>query len=129
MPKGNRGKGTKTVGASVALFIFSCLLVGIYDSGRKHGEAIGEYVANTDTYARETQEHIEKCLTLPEDGTKTECIVREIGASNEHERAEKDLIAQTEMALWAFWMLVVSASMLVITAFGVWCLVDQRHPH
>ncbi|WP_415404683.1 hypothetical protein [Tateyamaria sp. SN3-11] len=96
----------------------------IYDSGRKHGEAIGEYAANTDTYARHTQEHVKECLSIAEDSAKTECIIKEIEASNEHERAEKDLIAQTEMALWALGMLVVSGLMLFVTAIGVWWIRD-----
>lgn len=75
MSNGNRGTGFKAVTGAALLVIAGLLVMLIYDSGRKHGEAIGEYAANTDTYARETQEHIEKCLTLPEDGTKTECIV------------------------------------------------------
>ncbi|MEP2892441.1 hypothetical protein [Tateyamaria sp.] len=120
MSKGDRNQGTKIVGFIAATLIAALMLVGVYDSGRKHGEAIGEYEANSDTYARHTQDQITQCLTLAEDGTKSECMVQVIEANNEHERAEKDLVAQTEMALWALGMLVVSFLMLFVTGLGAW---------
>lgn len=120
MFKRSRSSGFKVVTGAFALAIFGLLVMAIYDSGRKHGEAIGEYAANTDTYARHTQENVKDCLSLPEDGTKTKCIIEVVEACNEHERSEKDLIAQTEMALWALGMLVVSTLMMLVSALGVW---------
>ena len=124
MSDSNRGNGTKIVGGITLVIILFLSIMLIYSSGRKHGEAIGEYSANADTYARHTQEHIKDCLTLAEDGSKTKCIIDEIEASNEHERAEKDLVAQTEMALWALGMLVVSTLMMLVSALGVWWIRD-----
>ncbi len=120
MSNSDRSTGFKVVTVLTAILIASLVAVFLYDSGRKHGEALGEYSANSDTYARNTQEHIKECLALPEDGRKSKCIVKVVEASNEHERAEKDLIAQTEMALWALGMLVVSTLMMFVSALGVW---------
>ncbi|WP_377149802.1 hypothetical protein [Roseovarius aestuarii] len=100
--------------------IVSLATLSIYSLGRHHGEAIGENAANTDTYARHTEEDIEKCLALPEDGSKSKCIREVIEANNEHERMEDDLVAQTEMALWALGMLVVTFLGVLATGAGVY---------
>lgn len=120
MSKGNRDNGFKVVNAVFIALIVGLFVMLIYDSGRKHGKAVGEYEANTDTYASHTEDEIIHCLTLPEDGSKTKCIREVVESSNEHERAERDLVAQTEMALWSLGMLVVSALMAVVTGVGVW---------
>lgn len=51
--------------------------------------------------------------------SSAECIRDVIQATNEHQRAEEDLGAQTDMALWAFGMLVITAVMAVISGVGV----------
>lgn len=58
------------------------------------------------------------------------CVHDVIQATNEHDRAENDLVAQTEMAWWAFWMAIVSGAALIITAVGIYfireTLVETR---
>ena len=49
-----------------------------------------------------------------------ECIRKIVEATNENHRSENDLVAQTEMSLWAFWLLIVSTFTLAVTAIGVW---------
>lgn len=48
-----------------------------------------------------------------------ECIAKVVNTANENQRAQDDLEAQTKMALWAFWMLVATVFMAVVTAVGV----------
>jgi hypothetical protein len=120
MSEGNRSNGFKALTALAVLAISAFGVLFLYDLGRQHGETIGEHRANSDSYARHTEEDIAKCLTLPEDGSKTQCIREVVEASNEHERAEDDLVAQTEMALWALGMLIVSALMALVTGLGVY---------
>lgn len=58
------------------------------------------------------------CITL-NDAALHECIEKAIKTSGEYQRAEKDLIAQSQMAKWAFALLVLSAFGIGITGLGV----------
>lgn len=53
-----------------------------------------------------------------------QCIRKIIEATNEQDRAERDLVAQTDMSLWALWMLVVSGFALALTTIGVWFVYE-----
>ncbi|WP_274789838.1 hypothetical protein [Roseovarius tolerans] len=115
----DRGARFKVVTALAAAIIALLMTIGFFDSGRQYGEAIAKKSANSQTYSTNAEQEIRStCLRL--DGTaQAECIRRVVETANEHQRAEKDLVAQTEMALWAFWMLIVTALMAAITAVGV----------
>lgn len=115
----DRGQGFTLITAITCVFILLMLGAIVYQLGWKNGEAIGENVANSDTYSRHAQEDIEKCLALPEENNKSKCIREVIESSNEHERAEDDLIAQENMGLWALGMLIITAVMTVVTGIGV----------
>ena len=49
----------------------------------------------------------------------TRCIREVVETTNEHYRSEYDLIAQREMAIWAFWMVIVSVGSVVTTGIGI----------
>lgn len=120
MPKRDRGAGftALTFAFTIAVFVFFVLFV--YDLGRKNGEAIGKNIANTNTYSSHAEEDIKQCASLPDEVAVSECIRRVIEASNEHQRAEDDLVAQTEMGLWALGMLLVTSVTTIITGLGVY---------
>lgn len=107
---------------AVLLGIVVILVIGwgVYSTGHLRGEQAGEYQTNSDTYRRHAEQEIRKTCAGLDGAAQTECIVRVIEATNQHERAESDLIAQHSMALWALLMLIVTAVMAGITAFGVY---------
>lgn len=104
--------------AGLALLI--AFSVGGYILGWGLGVDAGEYQANTDTYTKHAADEIESACTSGDALADTECIVRVIEATNEHKRAERDLIAQRNMARWALLMLIATVAMAVITGGGVY---------
>lgn len=120
MPERDRGHGFKVVTATTIALMLGLAIVAIFEAGRSKGVSEGEYVANADTYAKHADQEIEdRCLIL-DDPAKAICIREVVDAHNETERAERDLVAQSDMALWALIMLSVTALMAIITALGVW---------
>ena len=76
--------------------------------------------ANTASYAASAEKEIEqRCLNL-EPPRMAECIRGIIEATNEHNRDEDDLVAQTDMAWWAFWMVIVSVGSAGVTVVGIY---------
>lgn len=119
MSKRDRGTGFKIVTWLAVVLVTVLLMVLIFDSGSEYGIAVSQYERNSNAYARHAEQDIEgKCLDL-DTIASVKCIRDVVEATNEHELSERDLVAQTEMALWAFWMLLVTATVAVITAVGV----------
>ncbi|WP_300584976.1 hypothetical protein [Marivita sp.] len=116
MPKGRRVTEF-TLGGLALLIAFS---IGGYILGFGLGQQAGEQQANANTYARHAQDEINSACTGLDGVAQTECIIRVIEATNEHQRSEQDLNAQRNMARWALWMLVATMMMALITALGVY---------
>lgn len=86
---------------------------------RSKGVSESKYEVNSRSYARHAEEDIERrCLGL-DPTSSAKCIQDVIESTNESQRAEQDLIAQGDMALWAFWMLIITISMTAVTGLGV----------
>ncbi len=118
MPK-RYGGIESAVWLGIALVIGSLLLWAAFNTGLSKGVAKGEYEANSDTYASHAEQDIQRrCFRLDPTASKV-CIRDVIDATNESERAERDLVAQSDMARWALWMLIVTAAMTVATGIGV----------
>lgn len=92
---------------------------GIYSTGLKLGETKAKNTHYSSSYARHAANQIRRTCLTGEGGDIAECVTEVITTTNEHERAQDDLEAQTKMALWAFWMLVATVVMAAITALGV----------
>ncbi|WP_299800826.1 hypothetical protein [uncultured Ruegeria sp.] len=105
---------------TAGLTLIIAFSVGGYILGFGLGEQSGEHQANTDTYARHAQDEIDSTCAGLDGAAQTECIVRVVEATNQHERSESDLQAQRNMARWALLMLLATVAMAVITAFGVY---------
>jgi hypothetical protein len=105
------------LGGLALLVAFS---IGGYILGFSLGEQAGEQEANTNAYARHAQDEIDSACAGLNGVAQTECIVRVVEATNEHQRSEQDLNAQKEMARWALAMLIVTALMAFVTALGVY---------
>lgn len=120
MPKRNPGQGFKVVTALFVILILSLASVGLFQAGRSKGQAEGEYSANSDTYARDAQENIEQRCILLDPLRMAECIREIVDNHNESETAQRDIVAQTDMALWALAMAVLTAVTAAVTGIGVW---------
>lgn len=119
MPSRARSPVFKLVTATFCVVLALLILAAVYGTGRLKGIAESEYERSSDTYASHAEQSIqERCLLL-EPVAKANCIREVVEATREDERSERDLIAQSDMALWAFWMLVVSSITAAITGIGV----------
>lgn len=115
-----RGLIFKIVTAVSTAVIVLLILTWAYDTGRLVGITESEYERHSDAYARHAQEDIQERCLLSEPVAQAECIREVVEATREDERAERDLIAQSEMALWAFWMLIVTGVTAAVTGIGVY---------
>ena len=83
------------------------------------GSKIGERNYHSASYERHASDKIRSTCLSGEGGDVSECITKVIKATNEDQRAQDDLVAQTEMATWAFWMLIATIVVTGITGLGV----------
>lgn len=113
-------KGYWRTAIIAGLTLLAAFVVGGYLLGLQLGKEAGEHQANTDTYAKHAADEIESACFGLDTVAESKCIIRVIEATNEHERAESDLIAQRNMARWALMMLVATVLMAGITAYGVY---------
>jgi thiamine kinase-like enzyme len=107
---------------AVAFGLALLLAFGVagYQLGKGIGELRGEGETKAQYYAEHTGYEIQRtCLGL-DAVAQAECVERIVKASNEYQRAEYDLIAQSEMSTWAFWMLWVTLGMALVTTVGVY---------
>lgn len=87
--------------------------------GSQLGEARGQRNYSSASYERHAQEEISRACLRRDGVDLAECIAEIINTTNEQQRAESDLVAQTEMATWAFWMLMATIVIAAITGVGV----------
>jgi hypothetical protein len=110
----------KSTAITAGLTLVAAFAIGGYILGHQLGEETGKKDAHTQKYERHAADEIKRtCLSL-DPTAEAECVVRVINTAHEHKRAESDLIAQKSMARWALLMLIVTAAMAVVTAFGVY---------
>jgi succinate dehydrogenase hydrophobic anchor subunit len=119
MSNRKRGKLFQVVTALFSTLLAVMVLKWIYETGAT--TAVSRYVVerNSSQYAANAQERIEHECLKQEAASLVQCIREIVEATNEHQRSEDDLVAQGDMALWAFWMVVISAIGLVVTTIGV----------
>lgn len=120
MSGSDRGKGFAIVTAVLFTFVAIGFTVAIWRIASEHGAIVHEQGSNARNYAARAEQDIEDRCLLLDTVAKAKCISEIIQSTNEHQRAEKDLIAQTEMSLWAFWMVVISCFTVILTGVGVW---------
>ena len=120
MSVSERGLTFKIVTAVSTATIILLILTWVYDTVRLVGTTRSEYERHSDAYAHQAQEDIQERCLLIEPVAQVECIREVVQATREDERAERDLIAQSEMALWAFWMLIVTGVTAAVTGIGVY---------
>jgi hypothetical protein len=102
------------------LAIFCGIAWGVYSTGYIRGEQAEKYQSNTNKYSRQAEKYIGITCAGLNGIPQVKCIRDVIESTNQHKRAEGDLVAQKSMALWAFLMLVVTVAMALITFAGVY---------
>ncbi len=112
---------TKIVGLFAAL-IASIIAIGVLSYSYHLGSLSTIKVIVTEhnqaEYSDYTASRIENCHSNTDPLLLRECIEESIADNYENQRYERDLQAQSEMADWAFLLLVVSSFSLFITAIG-----------
>ncbi|MEM6408168.1 MAG: hypothetical protein AAF700_07085 [Pseudomonadota bacterium] len=104
----------------VGLVLIIGFSVGGFILGNQLGHQAGQRDAKTQEYASQAAQEIESTCVGLGGSRELECIISVIEATNAHERAENDLIAQKNMARWSLWMLLSTVAMAGITALGVY---------
>ncbi len=101
------------------LVLICALVWGIFATGQKLGETKAKNSYHTSRYSAHAADHIKRSCLDGQASNLPECVAEIIRSTKEDQRAQDDLEAQTKMALWAFWMLIATVVMAVITGLGV----------
>lgn len=88
--------------------------------GSEIGKTRGESNKHSAMYERHAEEQIRSTCLTGQSEDIAECVAKVIGSTNEQRRAQNDLVAQMEMARWAFYMLVATIVVAIITGAGVY---------
>ncbi len=120
MSERSRG-GPPLLVSAIFVAVFAFLFIGLaFSEGRRAGEQEIHQQRHTAEYTAQSEEQIAQCGTFGEAKAVSECVTKVIEATNEHKRSEREIVAQTDMAQWAFWMLIVAIFTFGVTAAGVW---------
>ncbi|WP_127524104.1 hypothetical protein [Mesorhizobium sp. Z1-4] len=103
----------------IAVFV-GLVLVGAFAylwSLDRHQDEYEKYRAAE--YAARAEQEIERTCAGMDAAAYSKCSYKIIEATNEHQRAERDLTAQQDMAIYALLMAVISVITAVITLIGI----------
>lgn len=105
---------------SLAFITFAIIfgLIGFYQ-GIEVGEADRAEIA-AKTHHENAAEQIKNACVGADLAAFRVCVEEAIQTSGEYQRAERDLAAQKNMAIYAKWLLALSVFTSAVTAFGVW---------
>lgn len=105
---------------TAGLTLILAFAIAGYFFGHQLGQEVGEKNAHTKEYERHAADEIKRTCLSRDPVAESECVVRVINTAHEHKRAESDLIAQRNMARWAFLMLLATVAMTFVTVGGVY---------
>lgn len=115
--------------SALGLVIIGLLSFAIASERAAYRAQAGYEQQRTYDYARNAETNIERTCGGLDGQAQTICVKEIIESTNEHQRSERNLSAQQNMARWALWMVVLSAVSSVITAIGiyfVWRTLDAN---
>ncbi|WP_349434302.1 hypothetical protein [Pararhizobium sp. A13] len=124
MSDSNRGQFFKVATAVVIITLLCLSAIAVFETGSSTALSRSKQQSNSTNYIENADQEIKQRCALRDSYAMSECIRGVIEATNEHERAENDLVAQSDMAWWTFWMTVVSAATLGITSIGIYYIRD-----
>jgi len=108
------------VTAFFAFFILLGFVYWIFWTGWSTGVSRYKQESQSAEYALHAQQEIEQRCLLLEPVIKSKCIRDVIETTNEHDRAERDIVAQHEMAWWAAWMAIISGFTAFVSLVGIY---------
>ncbi len=105
-----------------AFSLFCALLLSflLFEYGFKQGQTRATSENSIKAYTTDLEARLEALCSDFAANELVSCIQQNLEQTNEHIRAENDLVAQTEMARWTLLMLAVSIITATISALGVW---------
>lgn len=107
--------------AIITLGIVAVLAIyGIYDTGRLMGIAESERGHGSAAQDLRSIERVEGYCARLSHVDRAECIRETLAADRAGKLSEQGLMVQVRMAAWTFWMVMVAALSLVVTALGLW---------
>ena len=122
MPDGNGDRNFVIAAIVFCSLVLSVILFTSFQSGKYVGAQRQQQQENSTRYAAHAEEEIrQKCLGLIP-VFQAKCIREIVEATREQDRAERDVVAQNEMALWALGMLVVTGLGVLLSGAAVWLL-------
>lgn len=122
MSEGTRRRTFNVVALAFCALVLAVILIAAFQSGKQVGAQRQQQQKHSARYAADAEEEIrERCLGLIPT-FESKCIREVIEATNEHDRSERDVIAQNEMAMWAFGMLVITGLGVALSGSGVWLI-------
>ncbi|MBP0616414.1 hypothetical protein [Jiella mangrovi] len=120
MLKSKRGNFYSAIGyLSASLLIFLFLAV-VWNVSSETTRVRVENEAAAKQYLEDTEKKVRAACVITDTIAFTKCAIEQIKASREDQRAEQELIAQTGMNRWAYYMLWVGVASAAITALGAW---------
>jgi hypothetical protein len=118
-----------------AIFIAISIPTGLAISGYQYNAVYKGY-ATQQAYAEAENKFYDECFSIGSVEKFRSCIADAAKSAREPQRSEEDVAAQKEMALWAKWMLIVSAALGVLTfsatvvgAVFVWRSIRDTREH
>lgn len=119
MSNGNKDRLTQAVSAIFIALVLLFIVLAVYHTGEL--TAVGRYKAEEHSaeYAADANQRIISDCLEREPPAMADCIREIIETTNEHQRSEYDLVAQSNMAVWALWMVFLSFISIVVTGAGV----------
>ncbi len=121
MSNGNRGTDTLTVvNVFIGIALVAYLFWLAYHFGYSHAERGFQASANSQKYADSASDDIKNSCPFTDPATLAECAYKIVESTHEEQRAERDLVAQIDVAQWTFWLIPLTILGLAATVVGIW---------
>lgn len=111
--------GTRLTPLALSALIGGLLVYAYFDQTLEISSQNPGQEHSTDTYSSRAQDRIAIECTGLDAAAISECKNKIIQAAEESSRSENDLQQQSDMARWAFWMMVASGFSVLVTAIGI----------
>lgn len=115
-------------GSLAGLILAALIAVGVYTSLQYQLKQTyqRQNVTPTKPYTARDQQN-DRCASIDALDKYLNCLAKNARAEREENRAQYDLEAQQDMALWAYWILWISGIGLLVTAAGVVYVARTLH--
>lgn len=130
MSKGLQHDHFRFITVGFIIVVSALVVVAVWDLASRHTERRLEADARSHQIAIYAQEQIERSCSRLSGSEALLCVTKAIKSSDNVRRSELSLVAQQEVADWAFWMVVISILTVLVTGAGVYyvalTLVETR---